>query len=146
MKHLSKSIPETAGIAAEVLKRISTKEKQGATVLALYGDLGSGKTTFVQQLGKQLGITETIQSPTFVIMKRYVIHASRFTNIFHIDAYRLEKPEELARLGWVDILKEKNNLIVVEWAEQVEALLPEDSIRIKFKFVDETTREVEMVE
>lgn len=140
MKLVSKSVSETSAFAQKVL--VSLSPKKNATVFALYGDLGSGKTTFVQELGKLLGIPQTMQSPTFVIMKPYTLYPKPYTLFIHIDAYRLEKPEELARLNFNELLAEPKNIIAVEWAERVEALLPQDALRIRFKFIDETTREI----
>ena len=144
MKYISKSISDTAGFANELLGGLSKKPQ--ATVLALYGDLGSGKTTFVQELGKLLGIKGSMQSPTFVIMKRYTLQDTRYKFFIHIDAYRLEKPEELTRLGWEEVVNNPENLIAVEWAERVEAILPKDCVKIHFKFIDDTTREVQVLQ
>ncbi|HEY4499108.1 MAG TPA: tRNA (adenosine(37)-N6)-threonylcarbamoyltransferase complex ATPase subunit type 1 TsaE [Candidatus Paceibacterota bacterium] len=142
MNRESHSITETAAIAQEIFNTTATPKKKGATVLALFGDLGSGKTTFVQQLGKLLGISQTMQSPTFVIMKSYDISYEHFRRLIHIDMYRLERPEELERLGWEEIVKDQKNLIAIEWAERVEKLLPGDCIKIQFKFIEESTREI----
>jgi tRNA threonylcarbamoyladenosine biosynthesis protein TsaE len=140
MKHISKSVVETAAIAQSVLT--SLRQKKQATVLALYGDLGSGKTTFTQELGKLLGIEGSMQSPTFVIMKKYQLSDKNYKQFYHIDAYRLGKPEELSRLGWEEIVSSPENLIAIEWAERAEDLLPKDCVRIHFKFIDETAREI----
>ena len=141
MKYISKSIEETAKLAEKVLADL--KPQIRATVLALYGDLGSGKTTFVQQLGKLLGIKRSLQSPTFVIMKNYTLKGATFSHFIHIDAYRLQSEAELTQLGFAELLKDPRNLIALEWAERVEGLLPADALRIRFKFVDDTTREIE---
>jgi len=144
MKLVSKSVADTRAFAEKIFKSLTPGAS--ARVLALYGDLGSGKTTFVQSLGKFLGVTHSMQSPTFVLMKRYELNHSSFKNFIHIDAYRLEKPDELARLDFERFLSDPANIIAVEWAERVETLLPQDTTRIYFKFVDETTREIEMLE
>ena len=112
-------------------------------MLALYGDLGSGKTTFVQQLGRLLGIKRSLQSPTFVIMKNYALKVATFSHFIHIDAYRLQSEAELTQLGFAQLLKDPSNLIAIEWAERVEGLIPADSVRVRFRFVDDTTREIE---
>lgn len=140
MKIISKSIADTARIAEKILKNVS--ETKQAAILALYGDLGSGKTAFVQELGKPLGVKGSMQSPTFVIMKSYDISYENFRKFIHIDAYRLEKPEELLALGWDELLKNPKNLIAIEWAERVEALLPKKCVRVHLKFIDETRREI----
>ncbi|OHA26188.1 MAG: tRNA (adenosine(37)-N6)-threonylcarbamoyltransferase complex ATPase subunit type 1 TsaE [Candidatus Taylorbacteria bacterium RIFCSPHIGHO2_02_FULL_46_13] len=140
MTHISKSVKETSAIAADICSTL--KAGKTATVLALYGDLGSGKTTFVQELAKHLGITDVVQSPTFVIEKIYRISHNNFSNFIHIDAYRIEQEIELVNLGWKELVADPNNLIAIEWADRVEGLLPKDALRIRFKFIDKTTREI----
>lgn len=113
-----------------------------ATVAALQGDLGAGKTTFTQEVGKTLGVVENMHSPTFVIEKIYNIDFKGFKKLIHIDAYRIEKESELIHLGWNEIIQESTNLIFIEWPERVPGLIPNDAKRILFKHVDENTREI----
>lgn len=118
----------------------------GAVVVSLEGDLGSGKTTFVRGAARQLGIEESITSPTFVIEKRYAPSKGPFTAFIHIDAYRLEKERELEVLGFRDLLRNSGNVIFIEWAERVPAVMPNGAKSIRFRFIDDTKREVEYVE
>ena len=104
-----------------------------ATVIALQGELGSGKTTFAQAFGKIFGVKENMLSPTFVIMKFYEVDWRGFKKLIHIDAYRIEKEEELLRLGWEEIVNDPENIILIEWPENVPGLIPEDAKRIHFK-------------
>lgn len=104
-----------------------------ATVVALQGDLGSGKTAFAQAFGKIFGVKENMPSPTFVIMKSYNVNWKGFKKLIHIDAYRLEKEEELLSLGWEELVKDPENFILVEWPERVEGLIPKEAQRIYFK-------------
>ena len=113
-----------------------------ATVIGLYGDLGSGKTAFVQAVGRVLGIKDPMQSPTFVIEKRFRIYDLRFKNLIHMDVYRLRNGEELRRLGFSKLLTEPENLILVEWADRVADILPPDHIKLIFEFIDEHTRKI----
>ncbi|MDO8424077.1 MAG: tRNA (adenosine(37)-N6)-threonylcarbamoyltransferase complex ATPase subunit type 1 TsaE [bacterium] len=113
-----------------------------ATMVALQGELGAGKTTFTQEVGKILGITENMHSPTFVIEKIYPIDFKGFKNLIHIDAYRIEKESELLHLGWEELIKNPENLIFIEWPENVPNLISPDAKRISFKHVDENTREI----
>jgi tRNA threonylcarbamoyladenosine biosynthesis protein TsaE len=126
--------------ASDFLKTLIPSER--ATVVALQGELGAGKTTFAQEVGKLLGVTENMHSPTFVIMKVYEIAWQGFKNLIHIDAYRLEKDEELLHLGWEEMLAEKENLILIEWPENVPNLIPSSARKISFKHVDENSREI----
>lgn len=116
----------------ELIEGLYSENKSGASILALYGDLGAGKTTFTQTLGEILGIKEDITSPTFVIMKRYQTANESFRSLIHIDAYRLNSPEELSVLGFQDWLNEERALVVIEWADKVESLLPQTITRLQF--------------
>ena len=142
MKHVSRSLEETGAIAREFLHTLEAGGE--ALVVSLEGDLGSGKTTFSQALGKALGVEDTMQSPTFVLEKIYPIDYKGFKKLIHIDAYRLEKESELTHLGWDEIVKDRENLILLEWPERVAGLAPKEARRITFKFIDETTREVSL--
>ena len=140
MKHISKGPSETTKIAENFIHTL--KPGDSATVVALEGDLGAGKTAFAQEVGKILGVVENMHSPTFVIEKIYQIDFKGFKRLIHIDAYRLEKESELLHLGWEEIIKEPVNLILIEWPENVASIIPTDAKRISFKFIDETTREI----
>ena len=140
----SGNLEETGRIARELLGRISPGDK--ATVFALQGDLGAGKTFFAQMVGRILGVSENMASPTFVIMKIYEINFKGFKNLIHVDAYRLEKESELLHLGWEKIIEEPENLVLIEWPENVPGVIPENAKKISFKFIDESTREIEIYE
>ena len=117
----SHSIAETEKIAADWLKEVSEGRAGAdeALVVGLSGHLGAGKTAFVKAVAKALGIAEDVTSPTFVIMKLYDTAAGRFRRLVHIDAYRLERREELEALGFEDLVADPGNLIMVEWPENV---------------------------
>ncbi len=108
-------------------------EYKNALVFALTGDLGSGKTTFVQGFLKALGIRKKITSPTFVIFKRFKVKGLRFKNIYHIDCYRIQKPNDLLILGLKEILNNPQNIVLIEWAEKVKRILPKNTIWLKFE-------------
>jgi tRNA threonylcarbamoyladenosine biosynthesis protein TsaE len=99
-----------------------------ATILGLQGDLGTGKTTFVQLLARILGVSEIIVSPTFLIMKRYKTTHPIFCTLVHVDAYRLSGPHELEKLGFSKFLKNPTNIITVEWPERVRKLLTHSTL------------------
>lgn len=140
MVYISKSLEETSGIAKLFLDFGSSES--GATVVAFFGDLGAGKTTFIQALAKEMEIDEPTTSPTFVIQKSYKAK-KYFDTLIHIDAYRLESGEELSKLRFEETLKLPNALICIEWPDNVKSILPENTKRIICKFIDETTHSYE---
>ena len=134
---LSHSIADTAKFAQEFLAGLFPCA-DSSTVVGLYGDLGSGKTAFVQQIAKALGARGSVQSPTFVIMKLYEIKlkAVPWKKLVHIDAYRLERAEDLEALRFEEIIADKNNLVIVEWPEQVELQKFGERERLVFEMKD----------
>jgi tRNA threonylcarbamoyladenosine biosynthesis protein TsaE len=144
MKFVSKNREETREVARQLVESLAPRGK--ALVVALQGDLGAGKTAFTQEAGKLLGIEENMHSPTFVIEKIYKINHQGFKHLIHIDAYRIEKESELLHLGWEEIVSNPENLIFIEWPENVSGLIPKGAQAVSFKFVDEETREIEMIE
>ncbi|KKQ78020.1 MAG: hypothetical protein A3A96_03035 [Candidatus Zambryskibacteria bacterium RIFCSPLOWO2_01_FULL_39_39] len=150
MEFLSKNVSETAQIATDFSQKLKPKT-DSALVVGLYGELGSGKTTFMKYLAESFGVKETIQSPTFVIMKIYKTSPPRklpfssppplvkgrglggeVENLIHIDAYRIEKEEEMINLGWQEIISDPQNLVFVEWPEQIAGIMP-PHIVVKFE-------------
>jgi len=118
--------------ARQIMGQIDPSQTSGAYILALEGDLGAGKTTFTQALARVLEVSDTVQSPTYILMKAYPIDFKGFTKLIHIDAYRLEKPEEFAALKPENFLHDPHALVVVEWPERLEGVLPFPSLTIKF--------------
>ena len=118
----------------KLAKEIASKLKGGETI-GLIGELGAGKTVFVQGLAKGLGVKETVNSPTFVLMKVYKIRDSRFAirDLVHIDCYRLSNSQELLNIGVQEYFGRKDAVVVIEWAEKVKDLLPKNSMMIEFK-------------
>jgi tRNA threonylcarbamoyladenosine biosynthesis protein TsaE len=121
-----RTLEQLGEVAESVLSKPASSEE--ARVLALSGDLGAGKTAFVKQLGTQLGIQEEITSPTFVVMKSYAIpEHPRFRTLTHIDAYRIESPEEMRVLGWDELRADPSRLIAVEWPERIKEIMPKEA-------------------
>lgn len=139
---------EISDISQKILNKIINIKNNKAKVLALSGDLGAGKTTLTQEIAKSFDIKDSIISPTFVIMKFYDIDSkskyySYFKKLIHIDAYRLESFEDLIKIGWFDLVENKDNLIIIEWPERVEGCLDSNSFLVKIGHVDDQTRVVE---
>lgn len=138
------SLEETYAFAKDFVLKL--KPSSNATVVGLYGDLGAGKTAFTKGVAKAFGVEEDITSPTFVIEKIYALSNQCFDTLIHIDAYRLEKAEELARLGWNNLLKDPKNIILIEWPEKVAEIMPKDHTKLFFTFIDENTRTISIQE
>jgi tRNA threonylcarbamoyladenosine biosynthesis protein TsaE len=137
-----KDIPK---IAEAVIAHIDKKSnKAGATIVTLSGELGAGKTTLTQAIAREFGIKETITSPTFVLMKSYDLKARKWKHMHHIDAYRLDTPEHINALKWNELIANPDNIIFLEWPEQIEGLVPEGAISIKLSHKDETKREIDI--
>lgn len=144
MKFVCNTEEKLSDVVEELLKKIKRGDK--AVVIGLYGDLGSGKTTFTKYLAKKMGVDEVITSPTFILQKRFDIDFNFFKNMYHIDMYRFEAEEELKCLNWQETISNPDNIVIVEWPDKVPNTMPDDIIRLYFTTVDETTREVEVVE
>ena len=139
------SLSQTQKIAKELARDIlRNKNNKNAFVVALEGDLGSGKTAFVQGFAKGLGIKEKILSPTFVILKKYQIPNTKhkIQNFYHIDCYRIQKPKEVLDLGLKEIISNPQNIIAIEWADRVKKILSKGATWIRFGFIDEKTRKI----
>ena len=149
-EHLTTSPEETRKLGEKTARELLIK-KSFKRVFGLQGELGGGKTTFLQGFAKGLGIRERILSPSFVILKRFQIsqprsrkarRAGRFKNFYHIDCYRLKKARELLDLEFEEIISSPQNIIVVEWADRVKRIMPKNTVWIKFDFVDEKKRKI----
>ncbi len=132
MKKILTGLADTKEFARNFSSKLKVS-KSGATVIALIGDLGAGKTTFVKAFAKALGIRSRIISPTFIIVKRFSLAHNKkgFKNLYHLDCYRVSS-RDLIKLGFKDALKDKENLIVIEWADRIKNILPKNSIWLKF--------------
>jgi len=125
---------ETADIGERMAREIRGKgsKRNGAAVLALHGDLGAGKTTFVGGFFKGLGLKKRAPSPTFVIMRRHKLRGGGFKDVFHVDAYRLKGAKALLVLGFDEVLDDPRNVVLVEWADRAKGILPEDALKLHF--------------
>lgn len=110
-------------------------------IIALYGELGSGKTTFVQGLAKGLGLSKKIPSPSFVIVRHYPLKRKKLENFYHIDLYRIDD-YMVQDLGLKEIFDNPLNVIAVEWAEKLGNLLPEKRWDAVFEYLSENKRKI----
>jgi tRNA threonylcarbamoyladenosine biosynthesis protein TsaE len=119
-------------LAGEILAR--PPKISSALVLALTGDLGSGKTTFIQGFCKGAGIKKRITSPSFVLTKSYKLKTKSYKKIYHIDCYRIQKPKEILRLGFKEIINNPQNIVLIEWANRIKKVLSRNIVWISFGY------------
>ncbi len=110
---------------------------EGPVFFSLYGNLGSGKTTFLKGFAKGVGVKEEVTSPTFLIYKKYEAEGGK--NFYHFDAYRIEG-KDLSSLGFEKIIKRKENIVAIEWSENIEEKIPREAVKISFSFLSEKKR------
>ncbi|MEK6611069.1 MAG: tRNA (adenosine(37)-N6)-threonylcarbamoyltransferase complex ATPase subunit type 1 TsaE [Gemmatimonadota bacterium] len=96
-------------------------------VVGISGELGAGKTTLVRAIAAALGVAEPVTSPTFALVHRY---AGRGVTVYHVDAYRIQRPEDAADLGFEDMLAERDTVVLIEWPERLGAASPALTHRI----------------
>lgn len=140
---ITKSAEKTQELAAEFVKSL----KKGG-VVALVGDLGSGKTTFVQGIAKALGITQRVTSPTFVLMREYKVKSKneklKMQNLVHVDLYRVKGWQDVKNLGLEEIWSDPANLVLIEWAEKINDRLPPETIWVELEYIDENSRRIKV--
>lgn len=139
-KNITNNKQETFSLGFEIGKTCL-----GGEVFALSGDLGAGKTTFLQGLAKGLGVSVQVNSPTFNILKLYKTKTgSKVKEFCHIDSYRLSSSRDLEALGIKEFLDSKNTVTAIEWAEKVKAILPKNTVSITIKHLSEDSREIKI--
>jgi len=139
-EYITSSVLETQKLAKQLAKEMFKKQKgQKAQVLGLEGDLGGGKTTFLQGFAKGLGIKKKILSPTFVILKKFKVKHKIF---YHIDCYRIKKPKEMLDLGFKQIISNPKNIVAVEWSNRIKKIMPKNTILINFEFINKNKRKI----
>lgn len=132
MKIKTYSAAETKNFAFQIAKRV-----QSGGVVALYGNLGTGKTTFAQGFAKALGIKEKIISPTFILIRQHPVPNTKHT-FYHIDLYRLK---DIKGLGLEEIMENRENIVLIEWADRLQQL-PKNAIKITIEKLSENSRQI----
>lgn len=113
------------------------------TVIAFFGDMGAGKTTFIKAICKALGVVDVVNSPTFAIINEYEVKDAK--NVFHFDLYRIEKPEEVLDIGFEDYMY-SGNWCFIEWPAIAAAYFPENIVRVKIEEVENGARILTFIE
>ncbi len=162
VKFVTANAKQTQKLAEMLAKEIkSTPLQKRAFIVGLEGELGGGKTTFTQGFAKGLKIKEKILSPTFVILKKFKIHKhelklktqnsklktqetekKNYKYFYHFDCYRLESSKDLTTMGFKEIIKNPENIVLIEWADKIKRALPKEYLKIKFRWLDKNKREI----
>lgn len=132
MEIISKSEEETRNLA----KKLGERLKPG-DVICLWGDLGTGKTLFIQGIAEGLGIERRITSPSFFTMRVY-------GNFYHLDLYHVQSLKEVKGLSLEEIFLNPENIVAIEWAEKLKNVLPKKRIDVEFKYVDDKKRRIKI--
>ena len=131
---ITNSSKETQKLGRDFAKILKKRD-----VICLYGDLGSGKTTFVQGLAEGLGVKNRIISPTFIIVRAYNLRQGMF---YHVDLYRVSSEDNIRGLGLEEITNDKLGIVAIEWAEKLESFLPDKRISIEFFYEKYNRRKI----
>jgi tRNA threonylcarbamoyladenosine biosynthesis protein TsaE len=147
---ITKSFEETEQLGEEFAGQL-----QPGSVVALIGELGGGKTTFVRGLVRGLGFENRVVSPTFTVMRMYkrkvksekskvksVVQNSKIERVYHIDLYRMTSREDLKTLDFVDMVQDSQAVMLIEWPELAEGLLPEERMEVRFEHMGEEKRKI----
>ena len=137
MIYISNSESQTINFALEFSKKVKL-----GTVIALIGNLGSGKTTFTKGFAKGLNIKEHVGSPTFKIVSEY---EGKHFNLYHIDSYRLNNSNDFLKIGGEEFLNQETGVTIIEWADLIKDILPKSTITINFyRLNHENSRRIEI--
>ena len=131
---LINNLEEIENVADRFLKLTA-----GSNVIAFYGTMGAGKTTFIKAICKVLGVPDTVNSPTFTIINEYRTKEGK--SIYHFDFYRIDKIEEAYDIGFDEFI-ENGYLSLIEWPEKIETLLPDNTLRVQINVLENEVREI----
>ncbi len=138
---ITSSFEETQKVGREFAAQL-----KGGNVVCLYGDLGAGKTTFMQGLAEGLGVTKKIISPTFIIMRTYLLGSRNqeagIRNLYHVDLYRIESAGDVEGLGLLELLNDPENIVAIEWPDKIENVLPMKRRDIYFEYLENDKRSI----
>lgn len=160
MEYITTNPKETEKLAGFLFEKFTKTDRKKAMVIALEGELGAGKTTFTRGLARKLKIKNKIKSPTFNLIKNYPITdyglrikksvkadnsqfaIRNFNYLYHLDCYRLRDHKDLKTIGIKEILNDSANIVLIEWSDRVQKILPKNHIRIHIDHLDRNTRKL----
>ncbi|PJE75740.1 tRNA (adenosine(37)-N6)-threonylcarbamoyltransferase complex ATPase subunit type 1 TsaE [Candidatus Uhrbacteria bacterium CG10_big_fil_rev_8_21_14_0_10_48_11] len=128
-KYSLRTLDDTTALAKELAATL-----RGGDVVGLVGELGTGKTNFVQALAKTLGVKQAVKSPTFTILQLYQTAKPYDFSLCHVDAYRLRGAEDLSAVGLADYIGDPNTVVIIEWADTIKKALPKTTRWLTFSF------------
>lgn len=144
-KKITESAEDTKALAGELAEGLFDRMENAehSQLICLWGDLGAGKTTFAQGLAKAMGVRGVVNSPTFLIMKKYDLSGMwKGYNLFHFDCYRVRDVQEIIDLGWEEILSDPKNIVLVEWPLKIAEIIPAYKTDVEVLSLDEDRREI----
>ncbi|MFA5755183.1 MAG: tRNA (adenosine(37)-N6)-threonylcarbamoyltransferase complex ATPase subunit type 1 TsaE [Candidatus Paceibacterota bacterium] len=133
VEYFSESLKETK----EIGKSLAKEKKR---IIMFKGELGAGKTSFIQGFASGLGLNQKITSPTFIIMNKYPLKGKK--SFCHFDFYRINNKKELDSIPLKEIFEDKNNIICIEWPEIVKSIIPQEVVKIEIIPIDENKRKI----
>ncbi len=133
MKIVTDSPLKTKKIGELLAKEILKERNSAPVIIGLRGNLGAGKTTFIQGFAKGLGLRKKITSPTFVIFRHYGLRGASRRHLFHMDAYRIKKVSELSPLNFKEMISIPRSVILIEWPERIKKALPKETRWFEFR-------------
>ncbi len=143
MERIFNTVLELENFAKELVEfALKNRDESKAFFVRLRGELGAGKTTLSKAVGKYLGVEENIQSPTFVLQKFYKTKHDIFSELVHIDAYRIDDIKEAKILNIEEIAKKSNTLVLIEWPEKIESSIPKVGVEVLLEHVGESQRKL----
>ena len=134
-KIISRSEDDTAKLAAELAGKLPR-----GTVIALYGDLGAGKTVFSRAFARAIGVRETVSSPTYTIIQEYQLADGGY--FYHMDLYRIKNSRDALAFAVDEYLNDSSSYALLEWPERIEDILPPDTLIINIRHLSDSEREI----
>jgi tRNA threonylcarbamoyladenosine biosynthesis protein TsaE len=144
-EYLSKSPAQTRKLGRSLAREVLKTKPEKGLVIGLEGDLGGGKTTFLQGFAKGLGIKGKVLSPTFVILRKFKIERVKDRWFCHVDCYRVKKEKEVLDLGFEKIISNPQNIIAIEWFDRIKKFSPKKVLLLRFRFVNKNTRKIWLI-
>ena len=138
MRVITKSAKQTISLGKKIAKNF-----KGGEIIGLEGNLGAGKTTLVKGIAEELGIKQTITSPTFLLMKVYPVRKNKLIkNFVHLDCYRIKNPNDILGIGVEDYFNDPSSIVLIEWPEKIKKVLPGQTKKIELSLVSNNQREI----